>query len=137
MDIKIRYTWKRKSDGEISQTIYTLDELQDKAFIMMHKEFPHKIELVARDLWTGLQDKNEKDVYANDIVDTWPFYKHQGNCKGNKRYQKVTFSDGMFATENFDFGWEGEGCVRINHCILAGSVYTNPELITKAPANPL
>jgi len=81
--------------------------------------------------YTGLKDKNGKDAYEDDIIDTWPFYKHQGNCKGKKRYQRITFNTGMLVPENFDFGWEGEGTVRIEHCEIIGNIYEHPHLLNQ------
>lgn len=79
--------------------------------------------------FTGIQDKGGQDAYEGDIVDTWPFYKYQGNCKGKNRYQKIIFEYGAFMVQEFDFGWEGEGTIRIENCTIIGNVYTHSHVL--------
>jgi len=79
--------------------------------------------------YTNLKDRDGVDIYEDDIVDTHPFHRHQGNCKGRKRFQKVIFSYGSFQAEHFDFGWEGEGVITLSQCKVVGNIYSNHELL--------
>ena len=69
MDIKIRYTWRRKSDGAIDQEAITIEQLEGEGSrpYILTKKWADGWELVARDLWSGLQDRNKVDIYNNDI----------------------------------------------------------------------
>lgn len=67
-------------------------------------------------LWTGLQDKNGVDIYANDIV-----------CWDNLR-------GGVVAPVVFEhnYGWHPQGLYNQNWCensVVVGNIYENPELL--------
>lgn len=100
------------------QRIYTLSELISKTYRRGKFEY--------RGRFTGLKDKNGKEIYEGDVVDTHPFHKisHPKN-----RYQKVIFSGGCFQAEHNNFGWEGEEIVSLEECEVIGNIYENPELI--------
>jgi hypothetical protein len=69
-NIKIRYTWKRKSDGHIWQQISPIECIEgkgDRPAVLNHGTYEFW-KLVARDLWTGLQDKNKVDIFEGDTV---------------------------------------------------------------------
>lgn len=64
-NIKIRYTWRRDSDGNIIQRVVDLISLEEKGLILDFSGY----RLIARDLFTGKQDIDGKDVYENDILE--------------------------------------------------------------------
>lgn len=78
-EIKIRYTFKRKSDGHLYQVVYPLGCMEDACRDingfrkMMNNEL---WDIAGRDLFTGLLDKNKAEVYENDIVK----YFHWCHC---------------------------------------------------------
>lgn len=79
----------------------------------------YKVEKASVCQFTGLTDKNGKDVYEGDIVRYRP---------NNKVYQ-VVFKDGIFWGE----GENGCGCAAhfFPSCEIIGNVFDNPELIEK------
>lgn len=66
MDIKIRYTWKRTSDGHMWQPIISIDEFEKgkQHFPPMDSDW----EIIGRDLWTGFHDSEGNEVYGGDKV---------------------------------------------------------------------
>lgn len=69
-EIKFRYTFKRKSDGHIWQEIVPIECLEgkgDEPFVL--KNYEHEWELIARDFFTGLLDKNNNEIYVGDVVE--------------------------------------------------------------------
>jgi uncharacterized phage protein (TIGR01671 family) len=74
--------------------------------------------------FTGLHDKNGKEIWEGDVCDTYSYdYGHQK--------QVVIFKNGSFC---FDYmGWAMSE-YKINLTEIIGNIYENPELITPAPS---
>jgi hypothetical protein len=64
--IKIRYTWKRKSDGKIDQAIYSIQEIEQSNGTPRSRHAGW--ELIARDISTGVISKDGSEIYNNDRV---------------------------------------------------------------------
>lgn len=67
--------------------------------------------------YTGLKDKNGKEVYEGDIV-----------RYSNKSDREVVFEKGMFQSRQKN-GW-GALVLIANNCEVIGNIYENPELLT-------
>lgn len=68
MEIKIRYTWRQIKTGEIKQRVEYLENLECGELLKEGVFMNPLWELIARDLWTGRQDANWKDVYVGDTI---------------------------------------------------------------------
>lgn len=92
MEIKIRYTFKRKSDGQISQEIVTFTqfELQQSAPYILTKLWADDWEVIGRDLWTGESYKDGSDIFCGDEVSYKKPYRttqtHYGDNIPNGEY---------------------------------------------------
>jgi len=75
--------------------------------------------------FTGLLDKNGKEIYEGDIIDLFQFYRPHNF----KRYQSIIFINGAFIAEKSSFGWEGENLIDPTACSVIGNIYENPELL--------
>lgn len=83
-----------------------------------HEKF-NDIELMQ---YTGLKDKNNKEIYEGDIL-----FESFG-----ERYYKVVFENGSFRAEfKGDFEWHHFDLIDvvIQGCEVVGNIYENPELM--------
>ena len=120
MEIKIRYTFKRKADGHIWQEI--------KVITSIEVGFPISIilndnELLGRDLWTGSVDKDGNEIFHNDCV------KVRGTKKVGIYVTQIVFDKYFRLKENKTYIQDGIFLKNLIEKI--GDIYNNPELIEK------
>lgn len=124
-EIKFRYTFKRISDGKIWQEIVPIECLEgngDVPFVLKYKDgmtmsLP-EWELIARDLFTGLKDKQGKDIYEGGEITFRKPYRttqtHYGDNIPNGEYTEpmepgikihsgiIVFQDCCFKFKDYD-----------------------------------
>jgi len=71
--------------------------------------------------FTGLTDKNDRDIFAGDIIE---FTIYPDNAEPIKIKEFVTFSSGCFALNN-----SGLLFPKMPHVEIIGNIYENPELV--------
>lgn len=131
MELKFRYTFKRKNDGkfyQISLDIEILEQAHGQVFDMLANDL---WELHAKDLYLGIQDKNGVDLCCNDI------------CKKGREIGIILWDDGAarYIVDrryscnkgvrldyiDFDDGW-------LKESEQIGDIYNTPELLGKSLA---
>lgn len=135
MNIKIRYTFRRKLDGhiykkgEMYQICQPIEEIEKGPA----SNFVNEIwELVARDLFTGLTDRNGVEIYLNDIVNG-PFatglggvstkYKNFNSLVGFYPEQGYTLLNNKTHEDRYRF------LPAFSQLSVIGNIHTNPELL--------
>lgn len=97
----------------------------------LYKEYAILPETIGQ--YTGLKDKNDKEIYEGDIVLT-PFVDPIfGDMVGEDSCEKrqVKFNDGSFVVDEGDGFIYVECFTRNNHIEICGNIHDNPELLTK------
>ena len=135
-EIKFRYVnIDRNSvangNGRYKMWYFTLDDIQihsDKWLAMCdynqntNATRGEAWETISRDLYTGLRDKNGKEVYGGDV------YKYE-----NGDTYKVVFSGGGFTgqevPDEFDSGDFELSGINNDYAEVIGNIYENPELL--------
>jgi uncharacterized phage protein (TIGR01671 family) len=78
--------------------------------------------------FTGLADKNGKDIYEGDIVSGGNNYQLFVNCK--RVTSVIEWVQNGFWVRDESFGWEGETHWDWNEIEVIGNIYENPDLLT-------
>lgn len=85
--------------------------------------------------FTGLLDKNGKEIYEGDIVkvkDNNYAYCEIDNPNVPRwiyKNHKVIFRHGWFQAEDNDFGWEGENLIDLTKGEIIGNIHQDPKLL--------
>ncbi len=82
--------------------------------------------------YTGLKDKNGKEIYEGDIVEYNDFnsLRTGGHAEDKIIVGKVAFSCGMWMVEENNCGHDlYEGLVNDEELEIIGNIYENPELL--------
>lgn len=84
--------------------------------------------------YTGLKDKNGKEIYEGDILNRW--WRQSWNLEPNIRFDvrgKVIFKNGSFLMKNFDLEERNRAEYPIpfedETLEVIGNIYENPELV--------
>lgn len=117
---------------------------EDLAF----EEFKPLVDLLVNDpeseifmQYTGLKDKNGKDIYEGDIVKEWIKRYDLEKPEGEDTYyefrtSQIIYSGHGFWVKDESFGWEGEDLWDWDNLEVIGNIYQNPELIQCQQSTP-
>lgn len=88
---------------------------------------PVQVDLIPSQQFTGLKDKNGKEIYDGDIVCTEHNPGNHENCP-KQFHDVVEYKDGAYSTFNPANGYEYGSAP--NECEVLGNIYENPELLS-------
>jgi uncharacterized phage protein (TIGR01671 family) len=121
-EIKFSYIQQHDETGRFVDSKMTLDEIEALITDIVYRRYT----LVARRQFTGLRDKNGKEIYEGDVVrfnvvkgrDNEPAVNHQ---KGAVRMEPLSLAFGV---------WDATYC---SQATIIGNIYENPELMEAQP----
>lgn len=124
-EIKFRYVFKRKADGHIYMLEFKIELLEDGSPNPVESMIQnHLWELVSRDQYTGLKDKNGNEIYEWDII------QYQNECADRTPVlvPEMTPKNLEYITGIGNSEWE-EKENQYSNIEVIGNIYENPELV--------
>jgi len=125
--IKFRYIFKHISTGNIEIKKYSLNQLEETLTKFLSPVFDFReYELLSRNQYTGLKDRNDAEIYEGDIVlcdqDSRRVVCYDIYQTKYKTVPKSTYyaNAGNGGWTGFDLRW---------HCEVIGNVYEHPNLL--------
>jgi uncharacterized phage protein (TIGR01671 family) len=127
-EIKFKYIWSNPAKTNFISQIFTLDEIEagNQFEVLENEPFLKDYKLIAIIQFTGIFDKNGKEIFENDIV-CWTF--------DEKTKKEIVFHEGCFGHFNFmGINNEYSEFISINkkraqYMIVCGNINQNPELL--------
>ena len=122
-EIKFRYVFKRKTDGHIYIIEFNVEALEDKSVSQIKTMLRNDLwKLVARDQFTGLKDKNELELYADDIIDITRYEE-------TTRHQIIWKEGGWQLNPPGPFPTQYLGCFKSAIIEKKGNIFENKDLL--------
>jgi len=137
-EIKFRYIFRHDKTGHIVSKIYCLDELDTGGSLCLRDMFKEGFSIIAKQQYTGLWDRNKKDIYEGDIVkgddstehDIKNYYE-DNNIMLNNDAMIVEIQPPSLWIKGECFGYEGECLITHYHTEVIGNIYENENLLKK------
>ena len=134
-EIKFKYIWSNPTKTHFLSKIFTLDEIESGEQFMVLENEPllKNYRRVAILQWTGLIDKNGKEIFESDVVSVC-FNGKVKNCweavvewcKINPSFFLKKVNPPFLLLDEYDF----VKC-ELLELLVIGNIYENPELITE------
>ena len=125
-EIKFRYVYQNKKNKKRFYILnISLEDLETNYLGIHRSEREEEWDLISIDEYVGLKDKNDKEIYENDIIRTYI----EDDCVNTK----VFFASGGFCIESkvgeYDYApYLGE-FYDLRFLKIIGNVYENSELL--------
>lgn len=130
-EIRYRYVYKHKKDGDIQTEIFSLNKIENgyaKEHIGWMKKDGYK--LVSRDEFTGMNDRNRKEICESDIIQSKKMcWNEDGTYSGMQDViGKVIWEGGRFVLELAD-GGAPDLTFGLNYHVIIGNAWEHPHLL--------
>ena len=123
-EIKIRYRFRNRKTDERLTCVLKITEIEIQSFHPpVFKDWP-SWEILSRDEWTGLEDKNGKEIYEEDIVRV----RQPWNTNKPEIIAPV-YCDGPTEWSWSDFGNIHKALTYDEDTEVIGNIYEHPELL--------
>ena len=132
-EIKFRYIVKRKN-GYVFSELFTIEQIEKgkaNLFIKVNHVNPNEL---TREQYTGLKDKNGKEIYPGDIIQTsnhnkkWDIWEPE---EMGTTVAKVVLDRGLrIEWSNWKMeNTESNSVFSQRYCKIIGNIHENPELL--------
>ena len=91
----------------------------------LEKEYKKAIPL----FYTGLKDKNDKEICEGDIVQFAVDVLDDGTFGNNLKPNYFVLAKVIFKASAYRYDWGSEAPIAHSNCEIIGNIYENPELI--------
>ncbi|TWJ95204.1 hypothetical protein CHCC20495_0714 [Bacillus licheniformis] len=111
---------------------YSIGQLEEREAAKLSPVFSDEYELISRDLYTGLRDKNVQEIYEKDIAEE-SYINPMTGKKVIDRYV-IEWESGILKMKHIDNqkGADRYLWMRFDEIEVIGDVYRNPELLEAA-----
>ena len=140
MEKKFRFVFGYEKTKSVLGIRYrTLDELLDCSFAGedMNEDILggfscdddiEELDILAKEQYTGLKDKNGVEIYGGDVCRCWGGEEHNGMFEYSKTYEVKWQGSGFdMVIDDCGYGWNYSG--HFENIEVIGNIHENPELI--------
>ena len=130
-EIKFKYIWSNPAKTNFISQIFTLDEIEagNQFMVLENEPLLKNYKLIARIQFTGLHDKNGKEIFEGYLLQ---YDGHNFKLINKEKIYQIKYDDnlGQYYSYNLENSFDTFLVVRAwKESIIIGNIYQNPELL--------